>query len=134
MHPQIAEAFARLPDYLGGHVAVSLTRRWRSGWRSACRWRWLATRRPALRQLLLGAASLVQTIPGLALLALFYPLLLGIAALCERAVRRRLLRARISAVGAGADALQHAAGAAEHDHRPQGVDRRDQARRRSASA
>ena len=25
MHPQIADAFARLPDYLGGHVAVSLT-------------------------------------------------------------------------------------------------------------
>src|SRR4029077_11625674 len=43
-----------------------------------------ATRRPALRQLLLGAASLVQTIPSLALLALFYPLLLGLAALCER--------------------------------------------------
>ena len=25
MHPQIVDAFARLPDYLGGHVAVSLT-------------------------------------------------------------------------------------------------------------
>ena len=25
MYPQIADAFARLPDYLGGHVTVSLT-------------------------------------------------------------------------------------------------------------
>ena len=44
----------------------------------------LATRRPGLRSLLLGFASIVQTIPSLALLALFYPLLLGLAALCER--------------------------------------------------
>ena len=41
-------------------------------------------RRPALRNVLLGVASVVQTIPSLALLALFYPLLLGLAALCER--------------------------------------------------
>jgi osmoprotectant transport system permease protein len=37
-----------------------------------------------MRRLLLGAASVVQTIPGLALLALFYPLLLAAAALSER--------------------------------------------------
>src|SRR5262249_37634474 len=41
-------------------------------------------RRPTLRGLLLAAVGIVQTIPGLALLALFYPLLLGIAALSER--------------------------------------------------
>jgi osmoprotectant transport system permease protein len=35
---------------------------------------------------LLAVASVVQTIPGLALLALFYPLLLAIAALSERAL------------------------------------------------
>jgi osmoprotectant transport system permease protein len=40
-----------------------------------------AIRRPHLRTLLLAVASVVQTIPGLALLALFYPLLLGIASL-----------------------------------------------------
>src|SRR6185436_6702132 len=34
---------------------------------------------------LLAVASVVQTIPGLALLALFYPLLLALAALTERA-------------------------------------------------
>src|SRR5262245_8434297 len=40
--------------------------------------------RPALRALLLGATSIVQTVPGLALLALFYPVLLGAAAFSER--------------------------------------------------
>jgi len=37
--------------------------------------------RPVLRGALLGFASIVQTVPGLALLALFYPLLLALAAL-----------------------------------------------------
>ena len=41
-------------------------------------------RRPTLRRVLLAVASVVQTIPGLALLALFYPLLLALAALTER--------------------------------------------------
>jgi osmoprotectant transport system substrate-binding protein/osmoprotectant transport system permease protein len=41
----------------------------------------LAARRPRLRSVALGLASLVQTIPGLALLALFYPLLLALSAL-----------------------------------------------------
>ena len=41
----------------------------------------LAVRRPLLRRAVLGFASLVQTIPGLALLALFYPLLLGLSGL-----------------------------------------------------
>ncbi|MBC7985194.1 MAG: ABC transporter permease subunit, partial [Sphingomonadaceae bacterium] len=38
----------------------------------------LSVRRPALRRVLLTVASVVQTIPGLALLALFYPLLLAL--------------------------------------------------------
>src|SRR5262249_10609366 len=37
--------------------------------------------RPLLRTLLLALASIVQTVPGLALLALFYPLLLALASL-----------------------------------------------------
>ena len=55
------------------------------------RWRWdllvslplaiAARNRPVLRGALLGLASIVQTVPGLALLALFYPLLLALAAL-----------------------------------------------------
>ncbi|MBU3078138.1 ABC transporter permease/substrate-binding protein [Sphingomonas quercus] len=40
-----------------------------------------ARRRPRLRATALAAAGLVQTIPGLALLALFYPLLLALSAL-----------------------------------------------------
>ena len=40
-----------------------------------------ARNRPVMRGALLGLASIVQTVPGLALLALFYPLLLALAAL-----------------------------------------------------
>ncbi len=83
MPPQIADAFARLPDYLGGHVAVSLTAL-ALGLAVSIPLALLSVRRPALRRVLLTVASVVQTIPGLALLALFYPLLLGIAALGER--------------------------------------------------
>ena len=83
MNAQIADAFARLPDYLGGHVAVSLTAL-ALGLAISLPLALVSVRRPALRNTLLGVASIVQTIPGLALLALFYPLLLGIAALCER--------------------------------------------------
>src|SRR5262249_52677566 len=41
----------------------------------------LSRNRPLLRGALLGLASIVQTVPGLALLALFYPLLLALAAI-----------------------------------------------------
>lgn len=40
-----------------------------------------AARRPRLRAISLGVAGLIQTIPGLALLALFYPLLLWLSTL-----------------------------------------------------
>jgi osmoprotectant transport system permease protein len=83
MSPQLSEAFARLPAYLSGHVAVSVTALL-LGLAISLPLALLATRRPGLRNLLLGFASIVQTIPSLALLALFYPLLLGLAALCER--------------------------------------------------
>jgi osmoprotectant transport system permease protein len=93
MSPQLAEAFARLPAYLGGHVAVSVTALL-LGLAISLPLALIATRRPALRNVLLGAASVVQTVPSLALLALFYPLLLGLAALCER-----LFGAGFSALG-----------------------------------
>ena len=54
----------------------------------------LSVRRPLLRGALLTVASVVQTIPGLALLALFYPLLLALAALSQR-----LFGASFSALG-----------------------------------
>jgi osmoprotectant transport system permease protein len=91
--PEIAEAFARLPGYLGGHVVVSVTALL-LGLAVSLPLALLSTHRPVLRNVLLGVANVVQTIPGLALLALFYPLLLGLAALSER-----VLGAGFSALG-----------------------------------
>jgi osmoprotectant transport system permease protein len=80
---RIADALARLPDYLGSHVLVSVTALG-LGLALSFPLALAALNRPALRALLLGATSIVQTVPGLALLALFYPLLLGAAAFSER--------------------------------------------------
>ena len=91
--PRIAEALARLPDYLGNHVLVSVTAL-ALGLAVSLPLALVSMRRPALRAVLLAVASTVQTIPGLALLALFYPLLLGLAAASER-----LLGAGFSALG-----------------------------------
>ncbi len=81
---RLSEAFARLPDYLGSHVLVSVAALG-LGLGVSLPLAIAARRRPVLRATLLGAASVVQTIPGLALLALFYPLLLALSALSERA-------------------------------------------------
>jgi len=81
---RLADAWSRLPDYLGSHVLVSLTAL-AIGLGISLPIAIASRHRPLLRAVLLGAASVVQTIPGLALLALFYPLLLAIAALSERA-------------------------------------------------
>mgnify|MGYP001167472511 CR=1 FL=1 len=81
--PRIAEALARLPDYFGSHVLVAITAL-ALGLAVSLPLALLSLRRPTLRAVLLAATSIVQTIPGLALLALFYPLLLGLAALSER--------------------------------------------------
>lgn len=83
LDPRLAEALARLPDFLGGHVLVSVTAL-ALGLAVSLPLALLSVRRPVLRTSLLAAASVVQTIPGLALLALFYPLLLALAALTER--------------------------------------------------
>jgi len=80
---RLAEAFARLPEYLGGHVLVSLTAL-ALGLGISLPVAIVSLRRPWLRGGLLATASVVQTIPGLALLALFYPLLLVLSALTER--------------------------------------------------
>ena len=78
--PRWSEAFAHLPDYLGSHVRVSLAAL-ALGLLVSLPLAILAQHRPILRGTLLGVASIVQTVPGLALLALFYPLLLALAAL-----------------------------------------------------
>jgi osmoprotectant transport system permease protein len=80
---RLADAWSRLPDYLGSHVLVSLTALV-IGLGISLPIAIASRHRLLLRAVLLGAASVVQTIPGLALLALFYPLLLAIAALSER--------------------------------------------------
>jgi osmoprotectant transport system permease protein len=80
---RLADAFSRLPDYLGGHVLVSLAAL-ALGLGISLPVAILSLRRPWLRAALLAIAGIVQTIPGLALLALFYPLLLALSALAER--------------------------------------------------
>lgn len=80
---RLADAFARLPEYLGGHVLVSLAAL-ALGLGISLPVAILSVRKPWLRGVLLTAASVVQTIPGLALLALFYPLLLALSVLTER--------------------------------------------------
>jgi osmoprotectant transport system permease protein len=78
--PRWSEALGHLPDYLGNHVRVSVTAL-ALGLLVSLPLALFARNRPLLRGALLGFASVVQTVPGLALLALFYPLLLALAAL-----------------------------------------------------
>ncbi|MEH2471172.1 osmoprotectant transport system permease protein [Nitrobacteraceae bacterium AZCC 2299] len=78
--PRWSEALGHLPDYLGSHVRVSVTAL-ALGLVISLPLAIIARNRPVLRGALLGLASIVQTVPGLALLALFYPLLLALAAL-----------------------------------------------------
>ncbi len=78
--PRWGEALAHLPDYLGNHVRVSVTAL-ALGLLVSLPLAIAARNRPLMRALLLGLASIVQTVPGLALLALFYPLLLALASL-----------------------------------------------------
>ncbi|MHC2252866.1 ABC transporter permease/substrate-binding protein [Bradyrhizobium embrapense] len=78
--PRWSEALAHLPDYLGNHVRVSVAAL-ALGLLISLPLAIVARNRPVLRGTLLGLASIVQTVPGLALLALFYPLLLALTAL-----------------------------------------------------
>jgi osmoprotectant transport system permease protein len=75
-----SEALAHLPDYLGNHVRVSVTAL-ALGLAISLPLAIAARNAPVMRSVLLGLASVVQTVPGLALLALFYPLLLALASL-----------------------------------------------------
>jgi osmoprotectant transport system substrate-binding protein/osmoprotectant transport system permease protein len=78
--PRWSEAFTHLPDYLGNHVRVSVAAL-ALGLVVSLPLAVAARNRPLLRGALLGLASIVQTVPGLALLALFYPLLLALASM-----------------------------------------------------
>jgi osmoprotectant transport system permease protein len=78
--PRWGEALAHLTDYLGNHVRVSVAAL-ALGLLVSLPLAIAARNRRVMRGTLLGLASIVQTVPGLALLALFYPLLLALAAL-----------------------------------------------------
>ena len=77
--PRWTEALTRLPDYLGSHLRVSIAAL-ALGLLVSFPLALAVRNRPALRSLFLAAASIVQTVPGLALLPLFYPLLLILSA------------------------------------------------------
>ncbi|XUM22436.1 ABC transporter permease/substrate-binding protein [Bradyrhizobium oligotrophicum S58] len=81
--PRFAEALSHLADYLGSHLRVSIAAL-ALGIAVSFPLALVARNKPSMRNLLLGLASVVQTVPGLALLALFYPLLLALAALSLR--------------------------------------------------
>ena len=79
MDERFAAAFRRLPDYLGQHVILSAAALG-LGLVISLPLALLASRSPKVRWPALALASLIQTIPSLALLALFYPLLLAVSA------------------------------------------------------
>ncbi|MCI3132081.1 glycine betaine ABC transporter substrate-binding protein [Phenylobacterium aquaticum] len=82
MSPALAAAWALLPDYLGWHVLLSASALL-LGVAISLPLAVVASRSPRLRWPVLAFAGLIQTIPSLALLALFYPLLLGLSALFQ---------------------------------------------------
>ncbi len=82
MAEQVHAAWVLLPGYLAGHVALSAAALL-LGLVVGLPLALASARIPAVRLPALGFASLVQTVPSLALLALFYPLLLALAALAR---------------------------------------------------
>jgi len=79
MDERFTSALSLLADYTSQHVLLSAAAL-ALGVTISLPLAVLSSRRPRLRFAVLAVASLVQTIPGLALLALFYPLLLGLSA------------------------------------------------------
>lgn len=83
MNARLSAALALLPEYLAWHVALSAAAL-ALGVAISLPLAVAASRSARLRWPLLAAAGLIQTIPSLALLALFYPLLLALSALTLR--------------------------------------------------
>ncbi|KIZ47518.1 MULTISPECIES: ABC transporter permease/substrate-binding protein [Rhodopseudomonas] len=82
MDDTLTNALRVLPDYLGHHVLLSAASLG-LGFAISFPLALGASRNARLRWFALTFVSLVQTVPGLALMALFYPLLLALAALSE---------------------------------------------------
>lgn len=83
MSPRLSAALSLLPEYLAWHVALSAAAL-ALGVAISLPLAVAASRSARLRWPLLAGAGLIQTIPSLALLALFYPLLLALSALSAR--------------------------------------------------
>jgi osmoprotectant transport system permease protein len=82
MNEQLAAAFKVLPIYLGWHVVLSGAALG-LGLLLSAPLAVLSARNAKVRWPVLAVAGLIQTIPSLALLALFYPLLLALSALAR---------------------------------------------------
>jgi osmoprotectant transport system permease protein len=80
MDDRLTQALSLLPERLGWHVTLSAAAL-ALGLLIAMPLGVVAARNPRLRWIALAAAGLIQTIPSLALLALFYPLLLLLSGL-----------------------------------------------------
>ena len=80
MSGDFTASFARVPDLLSQHIQLSFAALALALLIALPLAVW-AARSPAVARIALGFASLVQTIPALALLALFYPLLLALTTL-----------------------------------------------------
>lgn len=78
MNANFRAALALLPDYLGAHLLLSVSAIL-LGTAVGLPLAVVSARRKGWRSALLGFSSIVQTIPALALLALFYPLLLALS-------------------------------------------------------
>lgn len=82
MNGAVAAAWALLPEYLGWHVLLSASALV-LGVAISLPLAVAASRSPRLRWPVLAFAGLIQTIPSLALLALFFPLLLALSQLSK---------------------------------------------------
>src|SRR5262245_55290698 len=74
MDERLAKCFATLPEYLGGHLLLSLTAL-AVGLAVSLPLGIAVSRRPKLAEWSLGFAGVIQTVPSLALLVLMVPLL-----------------------------------------------------------
>ncbi len=82
MDERLSSALHLLPDYLSQHVLLSAAALG-LGVAISLPLTVAASRSAGVRWPVLGLASVIQTVPSLALLALFYPLLLGLSSLCR---------------------------------------------------
>lgn len=82
MSDRVAQAWGLLPEYLAWHVLLSASAL-ALGLLISLPLAVAASRSARLRWPVLAFAGLIQTIPSLALLALFYPLLLALSALSQ---------------------------------------------------